>query len=76
MAKTMRYLKWMMILHMFNAGYQSCISQLNGVIVLPNFCRLILTTSNRIQRDTYSTGIKDETDAKGVTPTNGVVSFC
>lgn len=31
---------------MFSAAYQSCISQLNGLVVLPNSCRLIFTTAN------------------------------
>lgn len=42
----MRYLKYGMTLHMFSAGYQFCISQLNSLIVLPSSCRLIFTTAN------------------------------
>ena len=38
---------WFSICSVFiYAGYQSCISQLNGLIVLPNSCRLIFTTAN------------------------------
>lgn len=75
MAKAVRYLKYTMILHMFSAGYQSCISQLNSLTVLPNSCRLLFTTAN-IHAEGSSTGINDGTDSKGVTPSNGVTSFC
>lgn len=56
--KKIRYLKYMMILHMFGAGPQFCISQLNSFIVLPNPCRLIFTTAKSHTKGCIFTGFQ------------------